>query len=143
MRIWNRLNTFCFVRCAYFRTWRAHVYIVNTVYKVIFILLNTLKLLINLSLQKNTDFTRFFIIKPRHTGWLKNISGWKKTLSGSPGHMQQNAYYRNLKWTFEDLLPCYCYAFCSFFLAREKLQKSQKSYSLLSYTVFLTIGLEF
>jgi len=25
-------------------------------------------------------------------------------------HMRQNAYYRNLKWTFEDLLPCYCYA---------------------------------
>jgi len=25
-------------------------------------------------------------------------------VSGSPGHMRQNAYYRNLKWTFEDLL---------------------------------------
>ena len=26
-------------------------------------------------------------------------------------HMQQNAYYRcNLKWTSEDLSPCYCYA---------------------------------
>ena len=24
--------------------------------------------------------------------------------------MRQNAYYRNLKWTFEDLLQCYCYA---------------------------------
>jgi len=24
-------------------------------------------------------------------------------------HMRQNAYYRNLKWTLEDLLPCYCY----------------------------------
>ena len=24
--------------------------------------------------------------------------------------MQQNAYYRDVKWTFEDLLPCYCYA---------------------------------
>jgi len=24
--------------------------------------------------------------------------------------MRQNAYYRNLKWTFEDLFPCYCYA---------------------------------
>jgi len=23
--------------------------------------------------------------------------------------MGENAYYRNLKWTFEDLLPCYCY----------------------------------
>jgi len=24
--------------------------------------------------------------------------------------MRQNAYDRNVKWTFEDLLPCYCYA---------------------------------
>ena len=40
----------------------------------------------------------------------KNRSGWKKTLSGSPGNMRQNAYSHNLKWTFEDLLPCYCYA---------------------------------
>jgi len=24
--------------------------------------------------------------------------------------MRQNVYYRNLKWTFEDLLPCCCYA---------------------------------
>jgi len=33
-----------------------------------------------------------------------------KTLSASPGHMRQNACSHNLKWTFEDLLPCYCYA---------------------------------
>jgi len=25
-------------------------------------------------------------------------------------HMRQNACYRNLKWTFQDLLPCNCYA---------------------------------
>jgi len=25
-------------------------------------------------------------------------------------HMRQNAFYRYLKWNFEDLLPCYCYA---------------------------------
>jgi len=24
--------------------------------------------------------------------------------------MQQNTYYRNIKWTSADLLPCYCYA---------------------------------
>jgi len=24
--------------------------------------------------------------------------------------MQKNAHFRNSKWTFEDLLPCYCYA---------------------------------
>jgi len=26
------------------------------------------------------------------------------------GHLRKNAYYVNLKWSFEDLLPCYCYA---------------------------------
>jgi len=25
-------------------------------------------------------------------------------------HMRQNTYYRDLKWTFEDLLPYNCYA---------------------------------
>jgi len=34
----------------------------------------------------------------------------EKTLSASPGHMRQNAYYRNLNWTFQDLLPCDYYA---------------------------------
>jgi len=34
----------------------------------------------------------------------------EEKLNGSPGHMQQNACCCNLKWTFEDLLPCYCYA---------------------------------
>jgi len=33
-----------------------------------------------------------------------------KTHSGNPGHMRKNAFYRNLKGTFEDLLPCYCCA---------------------------------
>jgi len=37
---------------------------------VIFTLLNTLKLLMNLSLKK-TDLTRFFIIKARHPGRVK------------------------------------------------------------------------
>jgi len=39
-------------------------------YKVIFILLNTLKLLMSISLQK-TDLTLVFIMKPRHSGRLK------------------------------------------------------------------------
>jgi len=39
----------------------------------------------------------------------KTNSGGKK-LSKSPGHMRQNAFSQNLKRTFEDLLPCYCYA---------------------------------
>jgi len=34
----------------------------------------------------------------------------EKTLSGSPGHMRQNAYYCKVKLPFEDLLPFYCYA---------------------------------
>jgi len=59
---------------------------------------------------KNTDLTRFFIIKPRHPGRLINRSGWTKKLIGSPAHMRENAYYRNLKWTIKGLLPCYCYA---------------------------------
>jgi len=25
-------------------------------------------------------------------------------------HMRQNAFHPYLKWTFGDLLPCYCYA---------------------------------
>jgi len=60
--------------------------------------------------SKNTYFTRFFIIKPRHTGRRKKQIWVEKTLSGSPGHMRQNSCYRNLKRTFEDLLPCCCYA---------------------------------
>ena len=27
-----------------------------------------------------------------------------------PGHMRQNIYHRNLKWTFDEFWPCYCYA---------------------------------
>jgi len=27
-----------------------------------------------------------------------------------PSCMRQNVYYRNLKWSREDSLPCYCYA---------------------------------
>jgi len=50
------------------------------------------------------------MITPRHTGRLKRQIWVENTLSGSPGHMWQNAYYRNLKLTFEDLLPCYSYA---------------------------------
>ena len=65
-------------------------------YKVIFILLNTFKLLMNLSLKK-TDLGRFFMIKPWHPGRLKitdQKSGWKKT-QWEPCSHAQNAYYRN------------------------------------------------
>jgi len=47
--------------------------------------------------SKNTDFTRFFMIKPRHTRRLRNQIWVEKKLSGSPGDMRQNAYYHNLK----------------------------------------------
>jgi len=30
-------------------------------------------------------------------------------MSEFSSHMRQNALYRILKWTLEDLLPCYCY----------------------------------
>jgi len=30
-------------------------------------------------------------------------------------HMRQNTYYRNLKWTLEDLWRCYCYTIQLFF----------------------------
>jgi len=51
------------------------------------------------------------MIKPRHPGRLKKQIGWKKLAVGAlHGHMRKNAYFRNSKWTFEDLLPYYCYA---------------------------------
>jgi len=60
---------------------------------------------------KNTGLTRFFIITPRHTGRLKKQTWVEKTSTRALyGHMRQNAYNQNLKWTFEDLLPCHCYA---------------------------------
>jgi len=31
-------------------------------------------------------------------------------MSAFSGYTLQNAYYRDLKCIFEDLLPCYCYA---------------------------------
>jgi len=31
-------------------------------------------------------------------------------MSAFNGYMRQNTYYRDLKYIFEDLLPCYCYA---------------------------------
>jgi len=48
--------------------------------------------------SKNTDCMRFFIVKSRHAGRLTKKQIWvERTLSGSHGHMRQNAYYRNLK----------------------------------------------
>jgi len=49
--------------------------------------LNTLKLLMNLSLQKKTDFTRFFMIETRHptprsTNKSRSGFGWRKPAVG-------------------------------------------------------------
>ena len=42
---------------------------------------------------------------------LKAVCAPKRAqLRGNIGHMWQNAFYRYLKWTFEDLLTCFCYA---------------------------------
>jgi len=64
--------------------------------------------------SKNPDLTRFFIIKPRHPRGLKkaDLSGKNPQWEPLHGHMGKNAYkyYSNLKLTFEDLLPRYCYA---------------------------------
>ena len=75
-RIWNRLNTFCFIRCAYFLTWCAHA---NTNMKLsLIILLNTWSCW-RIHHFTNPDSTRFFMTKPIRPGRLKNRSGWKKT----------------------------------------------------------------
>jgi len=34
----------------------------------------------------------------------------KPSVGALHGHTRKNAYYSNLKLTFENLLPCYCYA---------------------------------
>jgi len=103
---WNRLNTFCFIQYAYFLTWCAHV---NTVMSSYPDIIEHIEVADEFITSENTHFTWFFIIKSRNTGRLRKQIWVEKNLSGSPGHMRQNAYYRNLKWTSEDLLPCYCY----------------------------------
>ena len=67
MRIRKQLNTFCFIRCAYFLTWRAHA---NTNIKLSFYYWThgSRWLIHNF---KEPYSTRFFIIKPRHPGRLK------------------------------------------------------------------------
>jgi len=55
--------------------------------------LNALKLHLKLSLQKKTDLTRFFIIKPRHAGRLKKSVLGEKKRKGSLGHTRKNADY--------------------------------------------------
>jgi len=74
---WNRQNTFCFIRYAFFLTWCAHA---NTCYLYIIEHIEVDDEFITL---KNPDFTRFFVIKARHPGRLKSRSGWKKPAVGA------------------------------------------------------------
>jgi len=53
--------------------------------------------------SKQPDLTLFFITQPRHLGRLKSRYRWKK-LSGSPGHMRQNA----TAVTWSEHLKIYC-----------------------------------
>jgi len=41
-------------------------------------------------------------MKPKDPGRLKKQIWVENTISGSPGYMQKNAYYHNLKRTFES-----------------------------------------
>jgi len=109
MRIWNRLNTFCFIRYAYFLTWCAHV---NAIIWSYLYIIEHIAVADEFITSKNPDLRRLFIIKPWHPGRLKitdQKSGLRKP-QWEPWSHAQNAYYRNLKWTFEDLLSCYCCA---------------------------------
>jgi len=38
------------------------------------------------------------------------LAAWLAKMCTFNSLMQQNACYRNVTWTFADLLPCYCYA---------------------------------
>ena len=66
----------------------------------------------SLSLSRSPASLLLFI---QYNIWLIAISS--NCLAALPAkmpvfdsHRRQNTYCRNLKWTFEDLLPCYCYA---------------------------------
>jgi len=48
---------------------------------------------------------RSLALPPRHC-----LAALPAKMSAFNSLMQQNACYRNIQWTFADLLPCYCYA---------------------------------
>jgi len=80
MRIWNRLKTFWFISYAYFLTWCAHV---NTVMLSYLYIIEHIAFADKFITSKNTDFTRFFKIKRKHTGRLKTDLGGKKPSVGA------------------------------------------------------------
>jgi len=91
MRIWNRLNMFCFIRYAYFLTWCAHE---NTVIQSYLYIIEHIEVADEFITSKNADLTRFFTINLTHPDRLKNRPGWKKPSVGAlvSGHMRQNAH---------------------------------------------------
>ena len=78
------IEHFCFIRCAYFLTWCAHG---NTVMQSYLYIIKHIEVADEFIASKNTDLTRFFIIKPRQPGRLKKQIWVKKKLTGSPGHI--------------------------------------------------------
>jgi len=68
MRIWNRLNTFCFTRYAYFLTWCSYA---NTVMYSYLYIIEHIEVADDFIASKKPDLTYFFIIKPRHPGKTK------------------------------------------------------------------------
>jgi len=97
---WNRLNTFCFIRYVYFLTWCGHCkhYIIEHI-----------EVAGECITSKNADLTCFFIIKARHPGRPDKVDLGGKISQREPlhGHMWKKACSRNLKWTFEHLMPCH------------------------------------
>jgi len=108
-------------------TFSAGVPMQTLFYKVISILFNTLKLIMNLVevakefTSKNTDLTQFFIIKPTHPGQLKNRSGWKKPSGGALVTCGKTP--TTVIWS--GLLKIYC----TLLLLRSKRQRVQQSAS--------------
>jgi len=50
------------------------------------------------------------LLRSWHPGRLIKQIWVEKNRSGIPGLVRKNAFHRNLKGTFEELLPCYCCA---------------------------------
>jgi len=80
MRIWNRLNAFCFIIYTHFSPNVRMLYIVEHT-----------EVVDEFITENNPNLTRFYIIKsrPRST---KNTDMSGTQRSGSPGHIWKNAY---------------------------------------------------
>jgi len=67
-------------------------------------------------------------LKPTHPGRLKKQIWVKKNPQWEPWSHAARRYYRNLRWTFEDLLPCYCYPV----VIKSRLQQSASKFRNLT-----------